>query len=155
LLRITFSLCDDATLYGPITALSLRDFLRCHRRDRVRQDSTDAITEYARDGYGWPRDVQFYVTVGTRVLLGLLFIFAAPKCRLPRFIRTIGIIALVAGAVYFCLGRGRVDSLIQWMFGQPSMFIQLLYAVTIVFGAVFYQTMNYFKPTAVRTRVIT
>jgi uncharacterized membrane protein YuzA (DUF378 family) len=83
---------------------------------------------------GWPRDVQFYVTVGTRVLLGLLFIFAAPKCRLPRFIRTIGIIALVAGAVYFFLGRGRVDSLIQWMFGQRSMLIQLLYAVTILFG---------------------
>jgi uncharacterized membrane protein YuzA (DUF378 family) len=83
---------------------------------------------------GWPRDVQFYVTVGTRVLLGLLFIFAAPKCRLPRFIRTIGIIALVAGAVYFFLGRGRVDSLIQWMFGQRSMLIQLLYAVTILLG---------------------
>ena len=83
---------------------------------------------------GWSRDVRFYVTIGTRVLLGLLFIFAASKCRLPRFFRTIGIIALVAGAVYFCLGRGRVDSLIQWMFGQPSMFIQLLYAVTILFG---------------------
>jgi uncharacterized membrane protein YuzA (DUF378 family) len=84
---------------------------------------------------GWPGDVRFYVTVGTRVLLGLLFIFSAPKCRLPRFIGTIGIIALVAGAVYFFLGRGRLDSLIQWMFGQPSMFIQLLYAVTILFGA--------------------
>jgi hypothetical protein len=83
---------------------------------------------------GWPRNVQFYVTVGTRVLLGLLFIFAAPKCRLPRFIRTIGIIALLAGAVYFFLGPGRVDSLIQWMFGQRSMLIQLLYAVTILFG---------------------
>jgi hypothetical protein len=83
---------------------------------------------------GWPRDVQFYVTVGTRVLLGLLFIFAAPKCRLPRFIRTIGIIALLAGSVYFFLGPGRVDSLIQWMFCQRSMFIQLLYVVTILFG---------------------
>jgi hypothetical protein len=83
---------------------------------------------------GWPQDVRFYVTVGTRVLLGLLFIFAATKCRLPRFIRTIGIIALVAGVVYFFLGRGRLDLLIQWTFGQPSMFIQLLYAVTILFG---------------------
>jgi ribose/xylose/arabinose/galactoside ABC-type transport system permease subunit len=83
---------------------------------------------------GWPGDVRFYVTVGTRVLLGLLFIFAATKCRLPRFIRTIGIIALVAGVVYFFLGRGRLDLLIQWTFGQPTMFIQLLYAVTILFG---------------------
>ena len=61
----------------------------------------------------WPVDVRFCVTVGTRVSLGLLFIFAAPRCRLSRFIRTIGIIALVAGAVYFFLGRGRLDSLIQ------------------------------------------
>ena len=37
---------------------------------------------------GWPGDVRFYVTVGTRVLLGLLFVVAAPKSRLPRFIRT-------------------------------------------------------------------
>ena len=81
-------------------------------------------------------DVRFYVTIGTRVLLGLLFIFAAPKCRLPRFIRTIGIIALVAGLVYFLLGRGRLDSLVQWMFGQPGAFIQLLYAAAVLFGGV-------------------
>jgi hypothetical protein len=84
---------------------------------------------------GWPADVRFYVTIGTRVLLGLLFILAAPKCRLPRFIRTIGIIALIAGAVYFFLGRGRLELLIQWMFGQPSVFIQLLYAAAVLFGA--------------------
>ncbi|HAF16520.1 MAG TPA: hypothetical protein DCK99_23035, partial [Blastocatellia bacterium] len=83
---------------------------------------------------GWPADVRFYVTIGTRVLLGLLFILAAPKCRLPRFIRTIGIIALIAGAVYFFLGRGRLELLIQWMFGQPSVFIQLLYAAAVLFG---------------------
>jgi len=85
---------------------------------------------------GWPADVRFYVTIGTRVLLGLLFILAAPKCRLPRFIRTIGIIALIAGAVYFFLGRGRLELLIQWMFGQPSVFIQLLYAAAVLFGGV-------------------
>jgi hypothetical protein len=49
LLRITFSPCDDAILYGQFTALSLRDFLRCHRRDRVRRDVTGATTAYARD----------------------------------------------------------------------------------------------------------
>jgi hypothetical protein len=54
LLRITFSPCDDAILYGQFTALSLRDFLRCHRRERVRRDvtgATGATTAYARDSY--------------------------------------------------------------------------------------------------------
>jgi hypothetical protein len=98
---------------------------------------------------GWPADVRFYVTIGTRVLLGLLFILAAPKCRLPRFIRTIGIIALIAGAVYFFLGRGRLELLIQWMFGQPSVFIQLLYAAAVLFGAALVYSSFKRRPAAV------
>ncbi|HAK06681.1 MAG TPA: hypothetical protein DCO65_05345 [Spartobacteria bacterium] len=98
---------------------------------------------------GWPADVRFYVTIGTRVLLGLLFILAAPKCRLPRFIRTIGIIALIAGAVYFFLGRGRLELLIQWMFGQPSVFIQLLYAAAVLFGGVLVYSSFKRRPAAV------
>jgi hypothetical protein len=85
---------------------------------------------------GWPADVRFYVTVGTRLLLGLLFIFAAPKCRWPRFIRIMGVIALLTAVVYSFLGRGRLELLIQWLFGQPSVFIQLLYAASVLFGVV-------------------
>jgi len=83
----------------------------------------------------WPTDVRLYVTVATRIILGLVFIFAAPKCRFPRFIYAIGIIALIAGLVYLFLGASRLEAIVQWMSGQSTVFIQLLYAATAIFGA--------------------
>ena len=84
---------------------------------------------------GWPSDIRFYVAVSTRIVIGLLFIFAARTCRLPRFVLTIGIIALAVGLVIAFLGAGHVDLMVQWMSGQSSTFIRLLYVVTAVFGA--------------------
>lgn len=83
---------------------------------------------------GWPSDIRFYVAVTTRIVLGLLFIFVARSCRLPRFVLAIGIIALAAGIVIALLGAGRVDLMVQWMSGQSSTSIRLLYMATTVFG---------------------
>ena len=82
----------------------------------------------------WPADIRFYATVATRVLLGLLLIFAAPKCRWPRFMVTIGVITLLAAVIYFVIGPARLESIIQQMSAQPSATIQFLYLIAIVFG---------------------
>jgi hypothetical protein len=82
----------------------------------------------------WSPDLRFYATVGTRIVIGLLLLFAAPSCRLPRFTRVIGIITFVAGIVYALIGTSRLDSMIQWVSAQPSWAIQLLYALATVLG---------------------
>lgn len=69
---------------------------------------------------GWRPDLLLYIAVGTRVVLGLLLFFAAPSCRLPRFTRVIGVIAVISGIVSALIGASRLESIVQWMSAQPS-----------------------------------
>ena len=83
----------------------------------------------------WPSDVRFYVIVCERILFGLFFIFAAPKSRLPQFMYAIGGITLLAGIAFIFLGSNRLETIVRWMFIQPNLFIQTMYAVAVLFGA--------------------
>ena len=84
---------------------------------------------------GWPPDLLLYITVGTRIVLGLLLFFAAPSCRLPRFTRVIGVIAVLSGIVSALIGANRLESIVQWMSTKPSGVIRLMYTLDIILGA--------------------
>ncbi len=80
-------------------------------------------------------DLLLYVTVGSRIIIGLLLFFAAPHCRFPSTTRVIGVITFVAGIVYAFLGVSRIESMIEWMSAQPNWVIQLLYLLATIIGA--------------------
>jgi hypothetical protein len=84
---------------------------------------------------GWPADVQLYVPVCARIVIGLLLFFAASSCRLPRFTRVIGVIAFLAGTVIAFIGASRLSSMVHWVSGQPNWMIQLLYVLAAILGA--------------------
>jgi hypothetical protein len=84
----------------------------------------------------WPPEVLLYIAVGTRIVIGLLLFFAASSCRLPRFTRVIGVIALISGGVSALIGASRLVSIVQWMSAKPSGIIRLFYVLDIVLGAV-------------------
>src|SRR5258708_39862642 len=69
---------------------------------------------------GWPPDLLLYITVGTRIAIGLVLFFAAPSCRLPRFTRVIGVIAFISGIISALIGASRLESIVQWVAAQPS-----------------------------------
>jgi hypothetical protein len=83
----------------------------------------------------WRPNLLLYITVGTRIVLGLLLFFAAPSCRLPRFTRVIGVIAFASGIVSAFIGASRLESIVQWMSAKPTGTIRLLYALDLVLGA--------------------
>jgi hypothetical protein len=83
----------------------------------------------------WSPDVRLYVTVGSRIIIGLLLFFAAPQCRFPRTTSAIGIIALVAGIIYAFLGASRLGTIVQFIATMPSGTIQLLYVLAVILGA--------------------
>jgi hypothetical protein len=85
---------------------------------------------------GWSPDLLLYTTVGTRIVLGLLLLLAAPSCRLPRFTGIIGIITFVAGIVYAFIGATRLGLIVQWAAAKPNGVIQLLYVLAVVLGGV-------------------
>ena len=98
--------------------------------------------------HGWPADVQLYVAVGARIIIGLLLFFAAPSCRLPRLTRVIGVIVFLAGIAFAFVGASRLQSMIEWVSAKPNWMIQLLYALATILGTVFVYSGSSKKKTA-------
>jgi uncharacterized protein YjeT (DUF2065 family) len=82
-----------------------------------------------------PSEIRFYLTVIVRLLLGVLLIITAPRCRLPRFFYVLGAIILLAALALFFFGPVRLESIIRQISSLPNMMIRLLYVVTVLFGA--------------------
>ncbi len=82
----------------------------------------------------WSPDLRLYISVGSRIVIGLLLFFAAPSCRLPRFTRAIGIIVFVAGIVFALIGANRIGSIVEWISGKPSLVIQFEASRTTTFS---------------------
>lgn len=83
----------------------------------------------------WSPDLLLYVTVGSRIIIGLLLFLAAPHCRFPHSTSAIGIIIFAAGIVYAFLGESRLETMVQFIATMPSGTIQLLYVLAVIFGA--------------------
>ena len=84
---------------------------------------------------GWPPDTRFDVAVATRLVLGLIFLFGASRCRFPAVIYGIGILALAAALLLMVLGEPRVDAIIGWFAQQPALVIRAWCALGGVVGA--------------------
>ena len=83
----------------------------------------------------WPAGLLLFVGVAVRVVLGLVFILAAPSCRSPKIMYAVGIAALIAAIAIVLLGADRLQSGVQWWFRQSPLFMQSAYAAVVLFGA--------------------
>jgi hypothetical protein len=83
----------------------------------------------------WPSATRLYVTAITRIVVGVIFIFAAPRCRIPWLIYVLGVLVLLSGIVLFFLGAGRVDEIVNWFAARSDLCIRPAYVVTTLFGA--------------------
>jgi hypothetical protein len=83
---------------------------------------------------GWSSSARFYFAIIPRIVLGVLFILAAPRCRIPWLIYAIGIITLIAGVVLFFLGTDRVEDIVRWIAARSDLCIRLSYVVATLLG---------------------
>ncbi len=79
--------------------------------------------------------VRFSVTIGIRLLLGIVFLIGASQTRFPAFISIVGIIIIAVAFVLFFLGRTKVDAMIQWWLRRTSTFMRLWALVGVILGA--------------------
>jgi len=84
---------------------------------------------------GWAPDTRLAVAVGTRLVLGVVFLLAASTCRFPAVIYGIGILALAAALLLGLLGEPRVDALITWWSQLPTLAIRAWCALGVLVGA--------------------
>ncbi len=82
----------------------------------------------------WPPDTRFDVALGVRLMLGVIFLLGASRCRVPAVIYGFGILALAAALLLVLLGEPRVDALVSWWTQQPALAIRAWCALAGLLG---------------------
>jgi len=68
--------------------------------------------------------VSLYLSIGIRVVFGIVIIMAASESRFPEAFQILGIISLVAAMVAPFFGFARLQGFVQWWAGRSSGFIR-------------------------------
>ncbi len=94
----------------------------------IAPESLQAISRYTVTPLG------LSLAAAARVAIGIILIRAAPASRLPRVLRVLGLIALVAGVITVFLGVGGASTILTWWSNQGPLLIRLWPALALIFG---------------------
>jgi len=75
-----------------------------------------------------------YIAVAIRVVVGVLFLLAAPYSNAPVFIGALGLLFIIAGIALLFIGRERLKQIADWFLGQPDSMLRVLACAIVVFG---------------------
>ena len=78
--------------------------------------------------------VLFWFGILARVSIGILFLLAAPSCRLPLVVQVVGVFSLIAALTMFVAGQARLASFTTWVLGRPQALIRSWSVVAVGFG---------------------
>jgi|SRR5581483_2800401 len=84
---------------------------------------------------GMSSATRFYVTVIVRIVVGIIFLFAARRCRVAWLVYLFGVIILLSGLVLLFLGAGRLDEIINWFAARSDLSLRSAYVVDVIIGA--------------------
>ena len=88
----------------------------------------------------WNKPSGLWLAIGIRVVMGVLFILAAPQTRFPDFFVIFGYLLLIAAAIIPLVGKERLTRVIMWFTNIPMgavrawLLMGLAFAVFIVYG---------------------
>ncbi len=75
------------------------------------------------------------LTATLRLAVGILFLAAAPQCRLPYLVLAIGVLEIAGVAVLLVLGAERLRRFAEWWTTRPPRFIRCWCTAAFSFGA--------------------
>jgi len=84
---------------------------------------------------GMSSATRFYVTVIVRIVVGIMFLFAARRCQVAWLVYLFGVIILLSGLVLLFLGAGRLDEIINWFAARSDAGLRSAYVVDVIIGA--------------------
>jgi hypothetical protein len=76
-----------------------------------------------------------YIVAGVRIAFGLLLLLAARFSRMPRVLRAIGVVIIIAGLITPLFGVERSASMFNWFSAQGFGFVRVVATFAIVLGA--------------------
>ncbi len=79
---------------------------------------------------------RFYVVAALRVVIGVLFLFAAGSTRSPIFVSVMGILFVLAGVLIPILGPARLRSLVSWWMKRGNWVLRAWALVAFAFGVI-------------------
>ena len=77
----------------------------------------------------------WWAAIATRLAVGVLFVFAAPYCRLPGVVRVAGVFAAIAAVGVLAAGRARFDRVVSWWLHRPPWVIRVWCVFACAVGA--------------------
>jgi hypothetical protein len=75
-----------------------------------------------------------YAIAALRIAIGLIFVFAAPASRLPRTLRVLGLIVIIAGLSTPWFGVARARAVANWLASAGPLWMRLDAAVGMAVG---------------------
>ena len=75
-----------------------------------------------------------YVVAAVRVVFGAILVWVAPVSRMPKTVRVLGIVIIVAGVLTPLIGVERSEALLRWWSSQDPLLVRALFVLPIVLG---------------------
>jgi hypothetical protein len=69
-----------------------------------------------------------------RVVVGIVFLIAAPGTRSPLFMYILGILFILAGVSIPLLGKEKIEGLANWWLGRPDIILRIWAVLAAILG---------------------
>jgi hypothetical protein len=83
---------------------------------------------------GMNPQTRYYTAIGVRLVMGVVFLVAAPDCHWPAAIQVLGAIAIVAAFGLAVMGSARIEAMIQWWLARTNGVVRAWCVVGVAFG---------------------
>ncbi len=77
-----------------------------------------------------------WLAAAIRVVLGVVFVLAAPQSRLPWTVRAVGTVSILGGVITPVLGIDRHRQILDWWMGRGAGFMRSWSMVALVIGVI-------------------
>ena len=85
----------------------------------------------------WRQQKSLFIGAILSLLFGVIFLLAAPQCRLTGFIIVFGIWGIIKGVLLLTLGQNKINTYLDWWLKKPISTIRVLGLFALAIGALF------------------
>ncbi|MBN1688933.1 MAG: hypothetical protein JW893_07520 [Candidatus Omnitrophica bacterium] len=82
----------------------------------------------------WQEGKRVYLAGVIRIVIGIVFLFASPDCRVAKVILVLGVLCLAGGILIFVLGIERIKLVLAWWEKRSLTAYRIIGGLTVLIG---------------------